>query len=193
VRALVLFAHPVADSYAAALRDAALAGLRAGGHEPDLLDLYAEGFDPVMSAAERAGYHDPAFDRAALQPWIDRLTGAQALVIVSPVWNFGYPAILKGFFDRVFLPRVTFALQDGRVIPGAVRLQRIAAVHTYGASRWGALWAGDPPRRYACRVLRRLLCPDAPTRYLALHNMNTASDSTRAQFRARVRAEMSRL
>jgi putative NADPH-quinone reductase len=193
VRALVLYAHPVADSYAAALRDAALEGLRAGGHEPDLLDLYAEGFDPVMSAAERAGYHDPAFDRAALKPWIDRLTGAQALVIVSPVWNFGYPAILKGFFDRVFLPRVTFALRDGRVVPGAVRLKRIAAVHTYGASRWGALWAGDPPRRYACAVLRRLLCPDAPTRYLALHNMNTASDSTRAQFRARVRAEMSRL
>jgi putative NADPH-quinone reductase len=193
VRALVLFAHPVADSYAAALRDAALEGLRAGGHAPDLLDLYGEGFDPVMTAAERAGYHDPAFDRSHLDPWIDRLTAAQALILVSPVWNFGHPAILKGFFDRVFLPRVTFALRDGRVVPGAVRLKRIAAVHTYGASRWGALWAGDPPRRYACRVLRRLLCPDAPTRYLALYQMNTATQTARERFLTRVRAEMSRL
>ena len=28
---------------------------------------------------------------------------------VHPVWNFGYPAILKGFFDRVFLPGVSFS------------------------------------------------------------------------------------
>lgn len=193
MRALVLYAHPVAESYAAALRDAALEGLTAGGHDPDLLDLHDEGFDPVMSAAERRGYHDPDFDRSAVRPWIDRLTAAQALVIVSPVWNFGHPAILKGFFDRVFLPRVTFALRDGRVVPGPVRLKRIAAAHTYGASRWGALWAGDPPRRYACRVLRRLLCPDAPTRYLALYQMNTATQTARERFLGRVRAEMTRL
>jgi NAD(P)H dehydrogenase (quinone) len=193
MRALVLYAHPVPDSYAAALRDAALAGLAAGGWAPDLLDLYAEGFDPLMTEAERRGYHDPGFDRSHLAPWIDRLTAAQALVLVSPVWNFGHPAILKGFFDRIFLPRVTFTLRDGRVEPGAVRLRRLAAVHTYGATRLQALWAGDPPRRYATAVLRRLLRPDRRPRYCALYAMNTATPAARAAFLSRVRMEMSRL
>jgi NAD(P)H dehydrogenase (quinone) len=42
---------------------------------------------------------------------------AEALVLVYPVWNYGYPAILKGWFDRVFLPGVSFGLVDGKVRP----------------------------------------------------------------------------
>jgi putative NADPH-quinone reductase len=193
MRALVLYAHPVETSYAAAVLAAALDGLRAGGCAVDLCDLHAEGFDPVMTRAERLGYHDPAFDRSAVQPWIDRLCAAEAMVIVSPVWNFGHPAILKGFFDRVFLPRVTFALRDGRVVPGVVRLRRLAAVHTYGATRLQAWLAGDPPRRFATRVLPRLFRPDRPARYLALHRMNTATPAERERFLATVRAEMNGL
>ncbi|MFN3615325.1 MAG: NAD(P)H-dependent oxidoreductase [Rubrimonas sp.] len=192
MRVLTLYAHPVPDSFGAAIRDAAVEGLRAGGHEVDLADLYAEGFDPVMTEAERRGYHDPAFDRGAVQPWIDRLTAAEGLMIVSPVWNFGYPAILKGFFDRVFLPRVTFTIRDGRVAPGAVRMRRLGAAHSYGASRLGALWAGDPPRRFVCGVLPRLFRPERRTRYLAIHSMNTAAAERRARFLALVRAEMTR-
>ena len=45
-------------------------------------------------------------------------SAAEALVLSFPVWNFGYPAILKGFFDRVFLPGVSFdLLDDGGVVP----------------------------------------------------------------------------
>jgi NAD(P)H dehydrogenase (quinone) len=42
-----------------------------------------------------------------VQGYVDRVLAAQALVLVFPVWNFGFPAILKGFFDRVFLPGVS--------------------------------------------------------------------------------------
>lgn len=192
MRVLMLYAHPVPGSFGAAVRDAALEGLRDGGCAVDLADLYAEGFDPVMTEAERRGYHDPDFDRGAVQPWIDRLAAADGLMIVSPVWNFGYPAILKGFFDRVFLPRVTFAIRDGRVVPGPVRLRRLGAAHSYGASRLGAFWAGDPPRRFVCRVLPRVFRPAHATRYLAIHAMNTATAQRRERFLTRVQADMTR-
>lgn len=193
MRVLVLYAHPVETSFAAALHAAALEGLRAAGHTVDDCDLYAEAFDPVLSRAERLAYHAPDADRSAVSPWIARLEAAEALVVVSPVWNFGYPAILKGFFDRVFLPGVTFAIQDGVVVPGHVRLRRVAAVHTYGAPRWAAFLAADPPRRFARRILRRLFRPERAVRYLALYDMNRATQAARAAFLARVAAEMKAL
>jgi putative NADPH-quinone reductase len=189
----MLYAHPVPGSFGAAVRDAAMAGLARAGHDVDLCDLYAEGFDPVLSRAEREGYHDPAFDRAAVAPHVERLMRAEALALVSPVWNFGYPAILKGYLDRVFLPGVTFAIEAGRVVPGAVRLRRVAAVHTYGAPWLAALLAGDPPRRYARRILRRLFRPERPVTYLAHYQMNVSTPATRGRFLSRVERAMERL
>ena len=190
---LMVYAHPCEGSFAAAVRDAALGGLAKAGHDIDLCDLYAEGFDPVMSCAEREGYHNPGFDRAAVQSHIDRLIRAEALVLVSPVWNFGYPAIMKGYLDRVFLPRVTFSIVDGRVVAGPVRFRRIAAIHTYGAPVLAALLAGDPPRRFARRVLRRLFTPERPVTYLAHYAMNVSTPATRARFLGRVERAMERL
>jgi NAD(P)H dehydrogenase (quinone) len=104
MRVLVLYCHPVEESFNGAVHAAALRGLRAARHEVDDCDLYAEGFNPVMSRAERVGYHEIPENRVPVAPYVARLLAAEALVIVSPVWNFGFPAMLKGFFDRVFLP-----------------------------------------------------------------------------------------
>lgn len=54
MRALVVYCHPNPKSLVAAARDRAIAGLTAGGHEVRLIDLYADGFEPAMNAAERA-------------------------------------------------------------------------------------------------------------------------------------------
>jgi NAD(P)H dehydrogenase (quinone) len=106
MRILVLYAHPDPNSYNAALHHAALAALERAGHAVDNCDLYAEGFDPRLSFEERRAYHDPTRNRRLVGPYVERLERAEGLVLIYPVWNFGFPAILKGFFDRVFLSRV---------------------------------------------------------------------------------------
>ncbi len=113
MRILVVHAHPVETSFNAALHRAVVDTLRAAGHQVDDLDLYAEGFDPVLTREERLGYHDTPANRGPVAPYVERLLGAEALVFVNPVWNFGFPAILKGYLDRVFLPGVSFKLVDG--------------------------------------------------------------------------------
>jgi putative NADPH-quinone reductase len=188
----VIFAHPVETSFAVALRDAVVGRLRARGHAVDLLDLYAERFDPVLSRAERLGYHDVASNRAHVADYVARLMAAEGLALVAPIWNFGHPAILKGFFDRVFLPGVTFMLEGGRVVPGPAALRKLVAIHTYGAPRWKAWLAGDPPRRVVVRILGGLLARRRRTRYLALYDMNNATAAQRAAFLVRVTAEMDR-
>ena len=180
-RALVLAAHPVPDSYNQALHARVVETLTARGWDVDDCDLYAEGFDPVMSEADRRGYHDVLENTGPVQDYVDRLRAAQALVLVFPVWNFGYPAMLKGFLDRVFLPGVSFRLDDGKVVPNLTRIRRLAAVTTYGGTRLRAILCGDPPRKCVTRAVWHV-CRPRSTKYLALYDMNRATDAKRRQF-----------
>lgn len=190
-RALVLFAHPCPESFSAALHGAVVESLTVRGWEVDDCDLNAEGFDPVLSSAERRGYHAVGPNTAPVQAYVDRLRAAQALVLVFPVWNFGFPAILKGFFDRVFLPGVSFRLEDGFVKPNLTHIRKLAAVTTYGGTRARALMAGDPPRHVVKRAVWHVCRPEK-MRYLALYDMNRATETQRGRFLASVRGEMER-
>jgi putative NADPH-quinone reductase len=192
MRVLVLYCHPVESSFNAAVHAAVLRGLRAARHEVDDCDLYAEGFNPVVSREERIGYHDIPRNRVPVEPYVARLLAAEALVIVSPVWNFGFPAMLKGFFDRVFMPGVSFDLVDGIVKPRLHNVGKLTAVMTYGGSRLRAFLAGDPPRKIVTRVLRVTIRPGAPVRHLACYGMDRRTKAELAAFLRRVESEMTR-
>jgi NAD(P)H dehydrogenase (quinone) len=188
-RALVVFAHPCPESFSASLHRVVVDKLSARGWDVDDCDLNAEGFNPVLSEAERRGYHEVGPNIEPVAGYVERLRAAQALVLVFPVWNFGYPAILKGFFDRVFLPGVSFRLEEGKVRPNLTHIRKLAAVTTYGGTRMRALLAGDPPRHVVKRAVWHVTRPDT-MKYLALYDMNRATDAKRAGFLAHVGREM---
>ena len=143
MRVLYVYCHPLPESFHAAIRQEALAGLKAAGHEVDLLDLYAEAFDPVLTEEARRRYHDVPENRAGLETYIDRLTSAEAMVMQFPTWCFGMPAMLKGFCDRLMMPGVAFDLSDpAHVKPSLVNLRRIVGVVTYGRPWHMAKWMG---------------------------------------------------
>lgn len=192
MKVLVLFSHPVESSYGAALHARVLEGLAAAGHEVDDCDLYAEGFDPVLSRHDRLTYHDVPDNRKLVEPYVQRLLNAEALVIVSPVWNFGFPAMLKGYFDRVWLPGVTFKMDDGILTPSLNHIRKVGAVLTYGAMRHRAWILGDPPRRIVKRVIRGQVRPLAPVMFMAHYDMNRSTDETRTRFLEKVGTAMSR-
>jgi NAD(P)H dehydrogenase (quinone) len=190
MRVLVVYAHPNPASYGAAVRDSVVASLTEAGHQVDLCDLYAENFDPILSERERIGYLDETTNQIHVAGYVKRLQSAEALILVHPIWNFGHPAILKGFLDRVFLPGVSFKLVDGRVQGNLTHLKHVVTVTTYGAHRWRAFMAGNPPKRYATRVLRAVTGLKARVEFLAHYDMNRSTPQTRAAFLARVRAKM---
>jgi putative NADPH-quinone reductase len=193
MRFLVLYAHPVPESFVAALHRTVVETLRRNGHEVDDCDLYAERFDPVLSHDERVHYLEVPANRRFVEDYVRRVENADGLVIVFPVWNFGFPAILKGFLDRVFLPGVSFTLVDGLATPKLTHLRALVAVTTYGAPRWRAFLLGDPPRKVVLRVLSVLVAPRARRRYLALHDMNRQTPEGRAAFLRKVERAIARL
>ncbi len=188
-QALVLYAHPCEESFSSALHRLVVDSLGERGWTVDDCDLYAEGFSPVLTSEERRNYHDEGKNIGPVASYVERLRTADALILCFPVWNFGYPAILKGFFDRVFLPGVSFRLVDGKVAPNLTNIQKLAAITTYGGTRFRAMLAGDPPRKCVSRAVRYVAQPDR-MRYMALYDLNRANDAKRAGFLDKVGREM---
>lgn len=192
---LVVYCHPVPESYGAALRDAVLAGLREAGHATRLTDLYAEKFEAAMSAEERLGYHDAGINERPVAAHIDNVRWAEALVFVYPTWWYGLPAMLKGWMDRALVPHVAFVMPtETQGIRGNLRnIRRIAVVTTCGAT-WGlSKIMGEPGRKTLLRGLRSICHPFCRTSYMALYRMDTVSEAKRSAYLAKARDAMKRL
>jgi putative NADPH-quinone reductase len=194
MRILYIYCHPLPESFHAAIRKEVLRALNDAGHQVDLLDLYAEEFDPVLSEEGRRHYHDVSRNRAGLEDYIARLTSAEALILQFPTWCFGLPAMLKGFFDRMIMPGVAFDLSDpAHVKPTLRNIKRIVGIATYGRPRSMALWMSDPPRKIVKRYVRWFTGGKARADYYALYHLNVATDAQCAAFMAKIARAVRRL
>ncbi|QXI31184.1 NAD(P)H-dependent oxidoreductase [Pseudomonas vanderleydeniana] len=126
MHSLIVVAHPNPDSLTHAIARCVAQGIAASGpqHTSEIADLAAEGFDPRFNQADQALFMQQAAvpaDVAAEQERVDR---AQALVMVYPIYWWSFPALLKGWIDRVF--SMGWAYEDsgnGKVVKKLQRLQ----------------------------------------------------------------------
>jgi putative NADPH-quinone reductase len=192
---LLVYCHPDPASFTAAIRDIAVETLVAAGHAVDLLDLYAEGFEPVMSRDERAEYHSRDRNRRPVAAHLARLRAAEALIFIHPTWWYAQPAMLKGWLERVLVPHETFTLPEGnRPIRGLMtNIRLIGTITTLGAPKWWWWCMGMPGRRILLTGIRVLCAPGCRTFWLALHRIDTAGAAARAAFLDRVRRRLAAL
>ncbi|MGH9272190.1 MAG: NAD(P)H-dependent oxidoreductase [Ilumatobacteraceae bacterium] len=192
---LMVTAHPHADSFTAAVATAARRGMQRAGHSIVELDLYAIGFAPTMSPAERAAYHQAT-------PLIDPMTiehgrlvrQATALVFVYPTWWGGPPAVLRGWLERVLVPGVAFRFDErGKVVPGMTNVRRIVGISTYGSPRRYVRLMSDGGRRALLRALRMNCGWRASTRWVAMYSTDNSTATQRADFLERVERSTARL
>jgi NAD(P)H dehydrogenase (quinone) len=187
LRVLVIYAHPLDASFVSAAHVRVVEALRDGGHTVDDLDLYAEKFDPVLSPGQMKSYVDVNLNTREVETYVKRLRAAEALVLVFPVWFDGLPAILQGYFQRVFLPGVaTIIDRQGLFHPNLRNLKRMAAVCAYGEERAAVTKKRDPPRRFVRDNIGVLIDPKGRFEYLALYGMDTSTRPRRAAFLRRV-------
>jgi len=117
MQVLIVYAHPEPQSFNGALQNAAIEVLSAEGHEVEVSDLYAEGFNPVAGPGDVSSPADSAVFNLGLeqmrasqtgafaadvQSELDKVLAADFLILQFPMWWFSMPAILKGWIDRVF-------------------------------------------------------------------------------------------
>lgn len=142
---LVVVAHPRADSLGAALAATVMQTAKGAGARVACHDLYTDGFDPRLTAAE---VRAPVFSDPLCSRYAAELLTADAVVIVHPVWFFGPPAVLKGWVERVVREGVAFDLgTDGRVT-GRLRAREALVVTTGNAGPSTEARLGDPVTRF---------------------------------------------
>jgi putative NADPH-quinone reductase len=192
MRVVVVVAHPDTSSFNHAIVSTATSSLTRAGHEVTVLDLYAEGFRPAMSRAERSAYHS---DRPLLDPMAERhadiVKRAEALIFVYPTWWSTMPAILKGWLERVMVPGVGFVFDDHQhVRRGLTKVRCIVGISTYGAKRIYVRAIHDNGRRVLLRALRLNTAMFTRRSWLGLYEVNARSDEQRAAFLERVDRKM---
>lgn len=135
---LVVSAYPLKNSLCGAFTDQIRSKLNQMGHEIVLENLYENNFNPVLSVEERKLYYEKKYDASAVEQQVRRLLNADALALVFPTWWFGFPAILKGWFDRVWVPSVAYDHADdyGTIKPRLDKLRKALVVTTLGAPWW---------------------------------------------------------
>ena len=84
MRVLLVVAHPLDNAFAKAATARIGATLERRGIEVDMIDLYADDFDPRLTAAERRGYFTTPYDSRAVAGYVARLMLAEKLAFVFP-------------------------------------------------------------------------------------------------------------
>lgn len=187
MRVLVIFAHPLNASFLGAAHLRVVEALQNRGHDVDDLDLYAEKFDPLLSAKQMRSYVDVKLNTREVESYVERLRAADALALVFPVWFDGLPAIMQGYFQRVFLPGVATVIDDmGLFHPNLRNLKRMAAVCAYGETRADVARKHDPPRRFVRDNIGVLIDPAGRFDYLAIYGMDSSTAARRTAFLGRV-------
>ncbi|MEJ6784494.1 NAD(P)H-dependent oxidoreductase [Aminobacter sp. Piv2-1] len=192
MRVLIVYCHPVPDSFCAAVCETALEAIRAKGCEARLLDLYAENFDPVMRCDERRFYNDRAPIDPTLQAHIDHIKWAEEIVFIYPTWWYGLPAMLKGWLDRVWATDVAFELPKGKgaIRPLMTNISKIAVVTTCGAPRLWSHLVGHPGRKTILRGIRALCARRCRTLFMAHYLMDSSTPESRGAFLDHVKRKL---
>lgn len=181
---LLILGHPAADSLCAALAQAYAEGARRAGHGVSVLHLRDLRFDPVL----HEGYKQ-------IQPLEPDLLAAQAairqaqhLVFIYPTWWGGMPALMKGFFDRVFLPGFAFKYREGSPWWDRLLAGRSAdVITTMDTPPWFyRLVYGSPGLRQIERTVLRF-SGIRPVRITAIGRVKDTPPAWKAKWLARVR------
>lgn len=160
---LVVHAHPLEDSYSAALRDAVLETLEAAAVDHQLARLGA-GDEPDLSGVDR-------------------------LVAVYPTWNGGPPAVMLAWLQRTLAPYVDGEEHGPTPLVG---IQTLAVVTSHGSTRFRNRLQGRPGRQTWARVVLPRCAPGACFDWLALYQIDRASAADRHAFIDDVRSYFGR-
>jgi NAD(P)H dehydrogenase (quinone) len=191
---LVVYAHPLKKSLCGSLFEVVAQALADNDHDCRFADLYEADFDPRLSGTERASYY-AAYDNSGIAQEVRDLEWAEVVVLVFPTWWFSMPAILKGWFDRVWAPGVAYDHDAnlGAIKPRLKKLRTVVAVTTLGSPWWvDRLVMWQPVRRTIGTAILRSCAPQARFFMLSLYNSERVRDNQFNIFRAKLRHTISR-
>ena len=127
----IVYAHPSPESFNHSILEAFKAGLKEAGHDMEVIDLYADGFDPLLKTSGHGSTEEQTLF------YQDKIKQADCLAFVFPIWWYRAPAILEGFIDKVFASGFAFKYMPklfGFIprVKGLLPVKKVIVMETYG-------------------------------------------------------------
>lgn len=130
---LIVYAHPNPLSFNQAILRIVNNGFKNKGASVRLKDLYAERFDPVLGEAQLSLQNEGKIPDDIKREQ-EQVLWADTIVVIYPLWWFDRPAILKGWFDRVFTNGFAFSFDESGV-KGLLKDKRAMVIVTAGGTK----------------------------------------------------------
>ena len=182
-RILIINGHPDKESFCFALAETYKKGADGSGTECKLVNLIDLEFNPVLTYGYRV-VSDLEPDLVQIQRDI---TEATHLVLVYPNWWGTYPALLKGFIDRVFLPNFAFKYLDESPLPEKLLKGRSARLLvTMDTPKWYNWLINRNPGVNSMKRAILEFCGIRPVKVSSFATLKDSSDAERKSWLAEV-------
>lgn len=179
MQVLIVYAHPNPQSFNHAIVEAFSKGLTEAGHTYEVADLYAINFNPCLSGGDFAQLMEGKTpDDIRVQQ--EKISQADALVFIHPIWWTAPPAILKGWVDRVLSMGFAYILdeKDGHPI-GLLKNQKVLIINTAGGTEEEAKTFGSTDALKKVEgELRFPLCGITNIEHVIFYNVIMADEAT---------------
>ncbi len=189
MKCLIVTTHPLPNSLCKLLTDQVINKLNSLGHDVTIEDLYDQKFEPALTVEERESYYSDKYELSNVADQTNRLQEAEVLVLLFPTWWFSFPAMLKGWFDRVWGPGVAYdhASDFGPIKPRLNNLKKVLVITTLGSTWWvDKLLMRQPVKKVLKMALLGTCAPKSKLKFLSLYNCEKLDDQKLEKFSKRI-------
>jgi NAD(P)H dehydrogenase (quinone) len=183
MKVLVVYAHPNPQSFNHAILESFTKGLTETRHTYEVIDLYAIKFNPCLSGEDFVKLMEGKVSDD-LKAHQEKVSQAEGIVFIHPIWWVGPPAILKGWIDRVFSMGFAYYLdeKEGKV-KGLLKNQKALVINTAGGMEEDAKMMGstDALKKIEDDLMFRF-CGINDVQHVIFHNVVLADDATRKAY-----------
>jgi NAD(P)H dehydrogenase (quinone) len=155
MKTLIIYTHPNHHSLNYSFLQKTIQGLRENVHvqEIEVLDLYAESFDPLLVFNEHKRRRDMHID-PQLDKYRDQLVWAEKIVFVYPIWWGRPPAMLLGYIDRMFASNFAYREKKGLLPEGLLKGKSVVCISTMkGPTLYPLFWLNNAHKTLMRRAL----------------------------------------
>ena len=179
MKVYIIYTHPNPKSFNHAILESFTEGLTEAGHSFEISDLYADNFKAGLDSKDLEQIFSGNIPDD-IKCYQDKITAAEALVFIYPIWWIDCPALLKGWIDRVFLAGFAYRMDEPHIMIPLLKQRKALIINTAGGP-WEEYrdkgWKDMIYKLMGDFILRT--CGIQQVEHVIFHNVMITDDNTR--------------